>query len=433
MANIVLVGAQWGDEGKGKVVDIYTEFADAVVRFQGGSNAGHTVVIGDKKIILHQIPSGILHPNKLCIIGNGVVLDLETLGEEINGLKSQGFFQNEAQLLISEAAHIVLPYHRSLDVGKEKKAGENKIGTTGRGIGPAYEDKISRSGIRLIDLFDEKTFKESLEKKVAEKNFLLTRYLNQEGFDASVLFEKYSALAKRFKANVVNTSVIINQLIEKKKNILFEGAQGTLLDIDHGTYPFVTSSNTVAAAACIGSGIGPTKIDRVIGVVKAYTTRVGEGPFPTELSDEIGIRLKERGKEFGATTGRPRRCGWLDIVALRHAIRVNGFTNLALTKLDVLTGLKKIKLCRAYKFKGKEISEFPSSIQILKNCEPIYEEVDGWQEELTGIKKYSDLPKNAQRYIRIIEKLLGVKFILISLGFEREETIILTSPFPAKN
>ncbi|MCX8012385.1 MAG: adenylosuccinate synthetase, partial [Desulfobacterota bacterium] len=266
MANIVLVGAQWGDEGKGKVVDIYTEFADAVVRFQGGSNAGHTVVIGDKKIILHQIPSGILHPGKLCIIGNGVVLDLETLMEEIAGLKSQGFFQDESQLLISESAHIVLPYHRALDVGKEKKAGDNKIGTTGRGIGPTYEDKIGRNGIKFIDLFDERALKEKLEKKVAEKNFFLTQYLGQNGFDACDLTEKYSALAKRLQANVVNTSVIINQLIEKRKNILFEGAQGTLLDIDHGTYPFVTSSNTVAAAACIGSGIGPTKIDRVIGV-----------------------------------------------------------------------------------------------------------------------------------------------------------------------
>jgi len=432
LANVIVIGAQWGDEGKGKIVDIYTEFADAVVRFQGGSNAGHTVVIGNKKFILHQIPSGILHPKKICIIGNGVVLDLETLLDEINELKSQGFFQNETQLLISEEAHLVFPYHRLIDIGKENKAGSNKIGTTGRGIGPAYGDKIVRTGIRVIDLFDEKVFREKLAKNAAEKNFYLTKCLDQEGFDGSTLFEKYSALARRLKTNVVNTSVVINQLMEKKKNILFEGAQGTLLDVDHGTYPFVTSSNTVAGAACVGSGVGPTKIDEVVGVVKAYTTRVGEGPFPTELNDEIGLTLREKGGELGATTGRPRRCGWIDIVALKHANRINGFTYLALTKLDVLTGLEKIKVCRAYKLEGKEISEFPASIHALKNCEPVYEEVAGWQEDLTGIKKYNDLPKNAKKYIKLLEKLTERKFILISVGFERGETIIAKPPFPSK-
>jgi len=433
MANVILIGAQWGDEGKGKIVDIYTDFADAIVRFQGGSNAGHTVVIGNKKIILHQIPSGILHPEKLCIIGNGVVLDLEALLDEMNELKSQGFFQNETQLLISEEAHLVFPYHRLIDIGKENKAGSNKIGTTGRGIGPAYGDKTVRTGIRVIDLFNEKVLREKLGKNVAEKNFYLTKYLGQEGFDGSALFEKYSALARRLKPNVVNTSVVISQLMEKKKNILFEGAQGTLLDIDHGTYPFVTSSNTVAGAACVGSGIGPTRIDRVVGIVKAYTTRVGEGPFPTELNDEIGLRLKDKGKEFGATTGRPRRCGWIDIVALKHSSRINGFTFLALTKLDVLTGVKKIKVCRAYKLEGKEVSEFPASIYTLQNCEPVYEEVAGWQEDLTGIKKYNDLPKNAKKYIKLLEKLMERKFILISVGFERGETIIVKKPFPSKN
>jgi len=432
LANVIVIGAQWGDEGKGKIVDIYTEFADAVVRFQGGSNAGHTVVIGNKKFILHQIPSGILHPKKICIIGNGVVLDLETLLDEINELKSQGFFQNETQLLISEEAHLVFPYHRLIDIGKENKAGSNKIGTTGRGIGPAYGDKIVRTGIRVIDLFDEKVFRKKLAKNAAEKNFYLTKYLDQEGFDVSALFEKYSALARRLKANVINASVVINQLMKKKKNILFEGAQGTLLDVDHGTYPFVTSSNTVAGAACVGSGVGPTKIDEVVGVVKAYTTRVGEGPFPTELNDKIGLTLREKGGEFGATTGRPRRCGWIDIVALKHANRINGFTYLALTKLDVLTGLGKIKVCRAYKLEGKEVSEFPASIHALKNCEPVYEEVAGWQEDLTGIKKYNDLPKNAKKYIKLLEKLTERKFILISVGFERGETIIAKPPFPSK-
>lgn len=432
MANVIVIGAQWGDEGKGKIVDIYTGFADAIVRFQGGSNAGHTVVIGNKKIILHQIPSGILHPKKICIIGNGVVLDLETLLDEIKELKSQGFFQNETQLLISEEAHLVFPYHRLIDIGKENKAGSNKIGTTGRGIGPAYGDKIVRTGIRVIDLFEEKVFREKLERNAAEKNFYLTKYLNQEGFDGNALFEKYSALARRLKANVVNTSVVINQLMGKKKNILFEGAQGTLLDVDHGTYPFVTSSNTIAGAACVGSGVGPTKIDGVVGVVKAYTTRVGEGPFPTELNDEIGLTLREKGGEFGATTGRPRRCGWIDIVALKHANRINGFTHLALTKLDVLTGVEKIKVCRAYKLEGKEVSEFPASIHTLQNCEPVYEVVPGWQEDLTGIKKYNDLPVNAKKYIKLLEKLTERKFILISVGFERGETIIAKIPFSSK-
>ena len=432
MANVIVIGAQWGDEGKGKIVDIYTDFADAIVRFQGGSNAGHTVVIGNKKIILHQIPSGILHPEKVCIIGNGVVLDLETLLEEINELKSHGFFQDETQLLISEEAHLVFPYHRLIDIGKENKAGNNKIGTTGRGIGPAYGDKIIRTGIRVIDLFDERVFREKLEKNIAEKNFYLTKYLDQKGFDGNALFEKYSALGRRLKANVVNTAVAINQLIEKKGNILFEGAQGTLLDVDHGTYPFVTSSNTVAGAACVGSGIGPTKIDRVVGIIKAYTTRVGEGPFPTELNDEIGMRLRDKGKEFGATTGRPRRCGWIDIVALKHSSRINGFTHLALTKLDVLTGVEKIKICRAYNLEGKEISEFPASIHALQNCEPVYEEVAGWQENLRGIKKYNDLPTNAKKYIKLLEKLTKRKFILISVGFERGETIIAKNPFPSK-
>jgi len=432
LANVIVIGAQWGDEGKGKIVDIYTGFADAIVRFQGGSNAGHTVVIGNKKIILHQIPSGILHPKKMCIIGNGVVLDLETLLDEINELKSQGFFQNETQLLISEEAHLVFPYHRLIDIGKEKKAGSDKIGTTGRGIGPAYGDKILRTGIRVIDLFEEKVFREKLEKNAAEKNFYLTKYLDQEGFDGSALFEKYSALARRIKANVVNTSVVINKLMGKKKNILFEGAQGTLLDVDHGTYPFVTSSNTIAGAACVGSGVGPTKIDVVVGVVKAYTTRVGEGPFPTELNDEIGLTLREKGGEFGATTGRPRRCGWIDIVALKHANRINGFTHLALTKLDVLTGMEKIKVCRAYKLKGKEVSEFPAGINALKNCEPVYEEVPGWREALTDIKKYNDLPRNAKNYIKLLEKLTERKFILISVGYERGETIIVKTPFPSK-
>ena len=429
MANIIVVGSQWGDEGKGKVVDIYSEFADVIVRFQGGSNAGHTVVIGDKKVILHQIPSGILHPGKLCIIGNGMVLDLETLMEEIDEIKRSGFLQDRSQLLISERVHIVFPYHRLIDKGREEKAGKRKIGTTGRGIGPTYVDKVARTGIRLVDLFNEEVFKEKLERSLEEKNPYITTDLNQQGFDNNELFEKYGALAKRLRPNMVNISLTINRLIREGKNILFEGAQGALLDIDHGTYPFVTSSSTAAGAACLGSGIGPTEIDGVIGIVKAYTTRVGEGPFPTEQKNEIGKTLQKKGGEFGATTGRPRRCGWIDTVVVSHANRINGFTGLALTKLDVLTGLEKIKICRAYLIDGKERSEFPASIQALKNCEPVYEEVDGWDQDLSAIRHYDDLPVNAKRYIQLLQELIGVEFILISVGVEREEIILLKNPF----
>lgn len=429
MANIIIVGSQWGDEGKGKVVDIYTEFADAIIRFQGGSNAGHTVVIGSKKIILHQIPSGILHPGKICIIGDGMVIDLETLMQEIEGIKRNGFLQDESQLLISEKAHLIFPYHRVIDKGKEEKAGKNKIGTTGRGIGPAYEDKVARTGIRFIDLFDEKVFKEKLEKNLQEKNAYISTSLDQQGFDSSQLFKKYSTLAKRIKPNIANTSLRINQLVSEGKNLLFEGAQGSLLDLDHGTYPFVTSSNTTAGAACIGSGIGPTKIDGVIGIVKAYTTRVGEGPFPTEQNNEIGKILQERGEEFGATTGRPRRCGWIDTVLINHANLINGFTGLALTKLDVLTGIEKIKVCRAYLINGKEVTVFPACIQDLENCEPIYEEVDGWDQDLSKIRRYDDLPVNAKKYIQLLQELIGVEFFLISVGNKRDETILRQNPF----
>ena len=431
MATIIVVGSQWGDEGKGKVVDIYTEFADVVVRFQGGGNAGHTVVIGDKKMILHQIPSGIFHPEKVCIIGNGMVLDLETLMEEIDDVKKNGFFQDPSQLLISDRVHMVFSYHRLIDQGKELKAGEQKLGTTGRGIGPAYENKVSRTGIRFIDLFDEVVFKEKLKINLEEKNPYIVNCLEQEGFDADELFEKYTLLAEKLRPNMVDASVIINQFIQEGKNILFEGAQGTLLDLDHGTYPFVTSSNTAAGAVCLGSGIGPTKIDGVIGIVKAYTTRVGEGPFPVEQINEAGKRLRERGGEFGATTGRPRRCGWFDAVAVSHANRINGFTGIALTKLDVLTGMEKIRACRAYVIDGKEVTEFPAHLPALERCEPIYEELDGWDQDLSTIRSYADLPKNAKRYIQLLRDLIGVEICLISVGVERDEIIVLRNPFAA--
>ncbi|MFH0814158.1 MAG: adenylosuccinate synthase [Pseudomonadota bacterium] len=429
MANIIIIGAQWGDEGKGKVVDIYTKSADVIVRFQGGSNAGHTVVIGEQKIILHQIPSGILHPEKVCVIGNGVVLNLETLLEEFEDLKRHGFFQDESKLLISEEAHVVFPYHPLIDTGKEKKAGKQKIGTTGKGIGPSYEDKVARTGIRVVDLFDEKVLREKIEKNLAEKNPYLTDQLGHQGFETDDLVAKFMRLGKRVKPRVANTSLTLYQLIREGENILFEGAQGTLLDLDHGTYPYVTSSNTIAGAACVGSGIGPTMIDGVIGIVKAYTTRVGEGPFPTEQKNEIGERLREKGQEFGATTGRPRRCGWIDTVVVRHACRINGFTGLALTKLDILTGLEKIRICHAYLIDGNVVGEFPASIGDMERCEPIYEEVDGWDQDLNTIRNYEDLPSNTKNYITLLQELVGVECILISVGNKRDETILLKDPF----
>lgn len=429
MANIIIVGSQWGDEGKGKVVDLFTKFADVIVRFQGGSNAGHTVVIDDKKIILHQIPSGILHPDKVCIIGNGVVLDLEPLLEEIEELKRHGYFQDETKLLISEAAHLVFPYHRVIDAGKEKNAGEKKIGTTGRGIGPTYENKVARTGIRLIDLFDATVLREKLEGNLLEKNPFITSQFGHQGFDSSELIAKFTALGLRMKHHVVNTSVKLHQFIREGKNILFEGAQGTLLDLDHGTYPYVTSSNTVAGGACVGSGVGPTHINGVIGIVKAYTTRVGEGPFPTEQRNEMGERLRDKGQEYGATTGRPRRCGWADTTVIRHSSRLNGFTGMALTKLDVLTGLETIKVCRAYFIDGNEVSEFPTSIRDMEKCQPIYEELPGWSQDLSTIRNYDDLPANTKNYIAVLQDLIGVEFILISVGSKRDETILLKNPF----
>jgi len=428
MASIVVIGSQWGDEGKGKIIDIFTEFADAVIRFQGGGNAGHTVVIGDKQVILHQIPSGCLRKNTLCVIGNGMVLDLETLMEEIEDVEKSGFLEDRSQLLISEGVHLVFPYHRLADKGREEQAGDKKIGTTGRGIGPTYETKVARTGIRFVDLFDEDLFREKLVTNVAEKNEFLKR-CNFELLDAEELFEKYRTLAEKLKPFVGNISVVIDQLMKEGKNILFEGAQGTLLDVDHGTYPYVTSSTTTAGGVCSGAGIGPTRLDGVIGIVKAYTTRVGEGPFPTEQKNETGKRLQDTGKEFGATTGRPRRCGWIDTVALRHACRINGFTALALTKLDVLGGLEKIRICRSYRVDGQEVTEFPASLRALQKCEPVYEEVDGWDEDITPIRSYDDLPANARTYIERLQDILGVPFMLISVGVKRDQTILIKNPF----
>jgi adenylosuccinate synthase len=429
MANVIVLGTQWGDEGKGKLVDILTAFAHVIVRFQGGSNAGHTVVIGENQFIFHQLPSGILHENKRCIIGSGVVLEPVTLLEEIEEIKGKGFFKKDDSLLISEEAHVVMPYHKRIDIARERKRGAGKIGTTGRGIGPAYEDKASRMGIRLIDLLEDDIFREKLERNIEEKNFYLVNQLQDEGFSFQEVYDQYRALGEKLSRYVKNTSLVINQEIEEGKEVLFEGAQGTLLDVDHGTYPYVTSSNTIAGAACVGAGVSPLKIDRIMGVTKAYTTRVGSGPFPAELEDKVGEHLREQGGEFGATTGRPRRCGWFDAVVVKHSARINGLTDLALTKLDVLSGLKKIKICTAYKYKGKLMREFPASVKVQGECVPVYEEVKGWEEDISMIKDLSDLPPNAQKYLKLLEQLVDVEICMISLGNKRSQSLMLQNPF----
>lgn len=429
MANIIIIGMQWGDEGKGKIVDLLTEFAQVVVRFQGGNNAGHTVVVGQHRVILHLIPSGALYPDKKCVIGNGVVVDPQVLLREIDELQKLGYFKDDEQLMISEEAHLIMPYHRRIDVARERMKGEGKIGTTGRGIGPAYEDKIAREGIRVGDLFDETVFRKKLEANLAAKNPCLEICLRDKGFDPEAIFQEYMEYARRLIKYVANTSVFIDREIKQGSHILFEGAQGTHLDVDHGTYPFVTSSNTVAGGACTGAGIGPTKITEVIGVSKAYTTRVGEGPFPTELKDEVGERIRELGREFGATTGRPRRCGWLDIPLLREAIRLNGLTGIALTKMDVLSDFETIKICTSYKYRDKRCEGVPSQTHVLKECEPVYEEIPGWKAELRNARDFHDLPLKAQDYVRRVEELTDTEVILVSVGERREETILRRNPF----
>ena len=421
------MGAQWGDEGKGKIVDLFTQDADVVVRFQGGNNAGHTIVVDGKETILHLIPSGILRPNVRCIIGNGVVIDPEVLLEEIAGLKKQGHFKNDSQLALSSQAHLIMPYHKKLDLLREGRKG--KIGTTGRGIGPAYEDKMARKGIRLCDLDTPVAFRKKLSDLLERRNERFGKMFQTEPFDAKKIADSYLEMYGEIKKYATNTSLLLHQLMKEGKSILFEGAQGTSLDVDHGTYPFVTSSSTVAGGALTGAGVGPTCIDDVIGISKAYTTRVGLGPFPTELNDETGEALRAKGKEFGATTGRARRCGWLDLVVLKHAMRVNGLTGLVLTKLDVLSGFKKIKYAVAYKQGGKTLDELPLSLEAINECEPVYEETEGWNEPLTGVKKVKDLPSAVQKYIKSIEKALEIPVILLSLGPQRGEDIIIKNPF----
>lgn len=430
MANVVVVGTQWGDEGKGKIVDIYAEHADVIARFHGGNNAGHTLVVGGRQTILHLIPSGILHAGKICVIGNGVVVDPQVLIEELDSLRQKGLLPGDARLYISENAHVIMPYHRRLDVARESHNAGKKIGTTGRGIGPAYEDKISRVGIRICDLIDDEALCEKLSRNVAEKNFLLTKLFNEEPVDGEAILKEYRGYADRIRPYVADCSLILQEQINQGRKILFEGAQGSHLDIDHGTFPFVTSSNTVAGNASCGSGVGPHQVGTVVGICKAYTTRVGEGPFLTELTDETGLRLQQVGQEVGATTGRKRRCGWLDMVLVRHAVRVSGIDGIALTKLDVLTGIEKIKICVGYRTDSEEFTHsVPANIRLLAKCRPVYEEIDGWTEDIRGAKRIEELPRNTRRYIERLEALSGVRMVLISVGPDRDETITLADPF----
>jgi len=419
MENTVILGAQWGDEGKGKVIDIFAQKADYIVRYQGGNNAGHTVVIGEDEFVLHLIPSGILHKKKICVIANGVVVDPKALLEEIKMLQGRGI-SVEDRLFISEDAHVIFPYHKLLDELKEEK--RKKIGTTKRGIGPCYADKVARSGIRIADLLDEITLKEKLQANLDEKNEILSKIYGRKGFSFDELYGEYRIYAGQIGRYVANTTVMLNNAIRQRKKILFEGAQGTLLDVDHGTYPFVTSSNSTAGGASTGTGVGPTRIGKVIGVVKAYTTRVGEGPFPTEFDKDLMEKIRRKGKEFGATTGRPRRCGWFDSVIVKHSITVNGIDEIVVTKLDVLDDLESIKICTAYKFGGRTYTDFPSSIRVLTGCEPVYEEFPGWKEDTTGVTSYLRLPKNAKNYLKRIQALLKTKIVLISVGSDRKQT-----------
>ncbi len=428
MPVLVVVGAQWGDEGKGKIIDLLTEKADVVARYQGGHNAGHTVVVGENEFVLHLIPSGILHRGKTCVIGNGVVIDPAALLEEMDSMAKRGikFGKN---LLISKNAHLIMPYHKAVDVASEKLKGNKKIGTTGRGIGPAYADKINRKGIRVADLLDPTLFREKLSCSCTEANFLLDRFYNNPLVDQDKVFDEYMGYAKRLRQFIADTTLVLNTAIAGKKKVLAEGAQGTHLDIDHGTYPFVTSSSPTAGGACTGLGIGPSTISEVLGIVKAYTTRVGSGPFPTELQDATGELLRERGREYGATTGRARRCGWFDTLIVRHAVRVNGMTSAAITKLDVLDELDELRICVGYKYQGKLYEEMPSELTVLEKGTPQYLTMPGWKESTIGVKKYEKLPKKARAYVEKICKLSGVKPSIVSTGARRDETIILEQPF----
>ncbi|WP_291569083.1 MULTISPECIES: adenylosuccinate synthase [unclassified Clostridium] len=425
MSSFVVLGAQWGDEGKGKITDYLAEKADVVVRFQGGNNAGHTVEVGDKQYKLHLIPSGILYKEKLNIIGNGVVVDPEALFKEIEYLEGLGENITPNKLIVSDRAQVIMPYHKVLDKLKEEARGKNDIGTTRKGIGPCYSDKVDRNGIRVCDLVKPEVLKTKLEEYLPNKNKAITKLYGGEALKLEEVYAKYLDYGKRLKPYVQDTSVRIFDAIKENKKVLFEGAQGTLLDIDFGSYPYVTSSNTTAGGVCVGTGIGPTMINSAVGVVKAYTTRVGKGPFPTELNDKVGDWIREKGHEYGTTTGRSRRCGWLDLVILKTAARVSGLTSFAVTKIDTLAGLEKLKICVGYKFEDKIIDYFPASLEDLAKCEPIYEEFDGWDDSIADARTYQELPENAKVYLKRVEEFTGVRTSIVSVGPRRDQTMVV--------
>lgn len=430
MANVVVVGTQWGDEGKGKIVDLLTQYADYIVRFQGGNNAGHTLVVEGKKFIFHLIPSGILYEEKKCLIGNGVVLDPAVLLDEMDELRATGLPVTPDRLTISERTHLIMPYHKVLDLGSEDAMKEGaKIGTTGRGIGPCYGDKILRKGIKVGDLLDEDLFKDKLRENIEEKNRIIVDNYGGKPLSFAAIYGDFATFTERLAPFVGNVSVILDNARKAGKHILFEGAQGTQLDIDHGTYPFVTSSNTIAGNACTGSGFGPSHIDTVIGILKAYTTRVGEGPFPTELFDSVGEEIQKKGGEFGATTGRKRRCGWLDGVVAQEAVRLNGINGLAITKLDVLSGQPTLKIANAYDVEGKTMTAMPSNIRKVAKIKPRYEDIAGWKEDISHIRSVDDLPKEARNYVKRIEEVTETPAFILSVGPDREETLLLKNPF----
>ncbi|MEK4185309.1 adenylosuccinate synthase [Bacillus sp. FSL W8-1143] len=427
MSSVVVVGTQWGDEGKGKITDFLSENAEVIARYQGGNNAGHTIKFDGVTYKLHLIPSGIFYKEKTCVIGNGMVVDPKALVTELAYLHERNVSTDN--LRISNRAHVILPYHLKLDEVEEERKGANKIGTTKKGIGPAYMDKAARIGIRVADLLDREVFEEKLARNLEEKNRLLEKMYDAEGFKIEDILDEYYEYGQQVKKYVVDTSVVLNDALDEGRRVLFEGAQGVMLDIDQGTYPFVTSSNPVAGGVTIGSGVGPTKIQHVVGVSKAYTTRVGDGPFPTELHDDIGDQIREVGREYGTTTGRPRRVGWFDSVVVRHARRVSGITDLSLNSIDVLTGIETLKICVAYKLNGEITEEFPASLNELAKCEPVYEEMPGWTEDITGVKNLSELPENARHYLERISQLTGIPLSIFSVGPDRSQTNVVRSVY----
>ncbi len=427
MSSAVVVGTQWGDEGKGKIVDYLAENADVVVRYSGGSNAGHTVMAHGKTYKLHLLPSGILYEDKICVISNGVVLDPEKILEEINGMKAQGI--NTSKLRISSRAHVIFPYHKAIDALQENALGANKIGTTQKGIGPCYSDKTSRVGIRVCDLLEPEDFREKLKVNLEFKNNVLTKLYNAQPFELEPMYQQYLQYAEQLKPYIADTSEVLYTALKKDKNILFEGAQASFLDLDHGTYPYVTSSNPIAGGVCTGAGVSPKAVGTAIGVVKAYSTRVGEGPFITELNDEIGEHIRERGHEYGTTTGRPRRCGWLDAAVVKYAAHLNGLDYLAITRLDILDQLPVIKMCVGYRLNGEKINYIPASLKELGKCEPIYEEFEGWMEDTSSVRKYKDLPKKARKYLERLSDITETELGIVSVGPSREQTMIMCKLF----